>query len=203
MKNNKLAIASIVISILLVVGAMFIYFIINPQSSSNNSSNNSENTDNPTNEEIQTDTEDLADENLANDIENNQEQKPIEELDDNFTQRIQETLTNYVSGRYAPVNEEDYNNAMGMHSTEIIDENEFDYAETHENSYALNEDKSVQDVVIEIDSASQEEITGTYSFNLVVDLSDSSEEIEHEGDFTLSTYDNGYLYISEFGDVSE
>ena len=206
MKNNKLSIIAVIISVILVVGAIFLYFIINPQSLNNENQTESDSqtfTDN-----VPGETEDLTDENLANEIENNNqnatvEERSIEDLDSNVVQGIKESITTYISGRYAPINEEKYDNAMGMHSTKIIDDNNFNYQNEHENSYALNEEKSVQDVVIEVESIDEEEVHGNYSFNLVVDLSNGEEKIEHEGEFTLSTYDNGYLYLSKFGDISE
>ena len=206
MKNNKLSVIAVIVSVILVVGAIFLYFIINPQSLNNDNQTKSDNQNES--EDMQGQTEDLTDENLANEIENNNqsvpvEERSIEELDSNVVQGIKESITTYISGRYAPVNEEEYDNAMGMHSTKIIDEYNFNYQNEHENSYALNEDKSVKDVVIDVVSIDEEEVHGNYKFNLVVDLSAGEEKIEHEGEFTLSTYDNGYLYLSKFGDISE
>lgn len=206
MKQNKLAVIAIIASVLLVIVAIFVYFIINPQSSTSENTNGT-NEQNSESNDLQTQTEELTDENLANDIENENEslveQRSIEELDSSVVQEIKQSLTTYISGRYAPINEDEYNVAMGMHSPEIISNNDFDYQNAHENSYALNEDKNVKDVVIEVESIDENEVIGNYSFNLVVDLSDDTEEIEHEGEFTLSTYENGYLYLSKFGDTSE
>lgn len=207
MKKNKLSIIAILASVFLIIGAIFIYFIINPQSLNKDNQNDESDNQNET-VSSQAQTEDLTDENLANEIEKNdedssKEQRSIEELDSNIVQEIKKSMTNYISGRYAPINEEEYDNAMGMHSSKIIDENDFNYQNAHENSYALNEDKSVEDVIIEVDSMDQEEVRGHYKFNLVVKLSAGEEKIEHEGEFTLSTYDNGYLYLSKFGDISE
>lgn len=208
MKQNKLAVIAIVTSVLLVIVAIFVYFIINPQSSTSENTNGT-NEQNLESKDLQTQTEELTDENLANEIENENgnespvEQRSIEDLDSTVVQEIKQSLTTYISGRYAPINEEEYNIAMGMHSPEIISNYDFDYQNAHENSYALNEDKDVKDVVVEVESIDENEVIGNYSFNLVVDLSDDTEKIEHEGEFTLSTYENGYLYLSKFGDTSE
>lgn len=208
MKNNKLIISSIIASVVLVVGAVFIYFIINPQSLNNDNEENNRTVFDDNNEAIQEDTENLTDENLADNIEVEQgnqmiEQRPISDLDNNMVVEIQTVINEYINGRYAPVNEEQYNEAISMHSQEVIDNNDFSYQEQFENSYALNEEKSIEDVTVNVNELNAEGVEGSYSFILVVELSNSTEEINHEGDFTLSTYDNGYMYISEFGDTNE
>lgn len=208
MKNNKLIISSIIASVVLVVGAVFIYFIINPQSLNNDNEENNRTVFDDNNETIQEDTENLTDENLADNIEVEQgnqmiEQRPISDLDNNMVVEIQTVINDYINGRYAPVNEEQYNEAISMHSQEVIDNNDFSYQEQFENSYALNEEKSIEDVTVNVNELNAEGVEGSYSFILVVELSNSTEEINHEGDFTLSTYDNGYMYISEFGDTNE
>jgi len=208
MKNNKLIISSIIASVVLVVGAVFIYFIINPQSLNNDNEENNRTVFDDNNEAIQEDTENLTDENLADNIEVEQgnqmiEQRPISDLDNNMVVEIQTVINDYINGRYAPVNEEQYNEAISMHSQEVIDNNDFSYQEQFENSYALNEEKSIEDVTVNVNELNAEGVEGSYSFILVVELSNSTEEINHEGDFTLSTYDNGYMYISEFGDTNE
>ena len=207
MKNNKLIIFSIIASVIIVAGAIFVYFIFNPQSlsSSDNDSNSSIVNDNT---EIQEETEDLTDENLASNVEQEQgngtvEQRSLEELESGFISEVQSVINQYINGRYAPMNEEEYNEAISMHSQEIIDNNDFDYENQFENSYALNEEKDIEDIIVDVDMVSDEVVTGSYSFTLIVELSNSVEEIEHEGEFTLSTYENGYLYISEFGDTNE
>lgn len=208
MKNNRLIISSIIASVVLVVGAVFIYFIINPQSLNNDNEENNRTVFEDNNETIQEDTENLTDENLADNIEVEQgnqmiEQRPISDLDNNMVVEIQTVINDYINGRYAPVNEEQYNEAISMHSQEVIDNNDFSYQEQFENSYALNEEKSIEDVTVNVNELNAEGVEGSYSFILVVELSNSTEEINHEGDFTLSTYDNGYMYISEFGDTNE
>lgn len=208
MKNNKLIISSIIASVVLVVGAVFIYFIINPQSLNNDNEENNRTVFDDNNEAIQEDTENLTDENLADNIEVEQEnemieQRPISDLDNNMVVEIQTVINEYINGRYAPVNEEQYNEAISMHSQEVIDNNDFSYQDQFENSYALNEEKSIEDVTVNVNELNAEGVEGSYSFILVVELSNSTEEINHEGDFTLSTYDNGYMYISEFGDTNE
>lgn len=208
MKNNKLVIISIIASVFLVVGAVVVYFMFNPQSLSNNDNESNSTVVNEENTELQEETEDLTDENLASSIDEEQgnetvEQRSLEELESGFVTEIQTVINQYINGRYAPINEEEYNEAISMHSQEIIDNNDFSYENQFENSYALNEEKDLEDISVEVDLVSEEGVEGYYSFTLVVELSNSVEEIEHEGEFTLSTYDNGYLYISQFGDTDE
>lgn len=210
MKNNKLIIIAIIASVVLVIGAVFVYFIANPQITSNedDATNDSVFNENNNGETIQEETEILTNENLADDIESEEEtdtieQRSLNEIESGIVTEIQSAINQYINGRYAPMNEEEYNQAISMHSQEIIDNHDFSYQNQFENSYALNEEKNVDDVAVNVEMIDQQGVEGTYTFTLVVEMSNDTEEIEHEGDFTLSTYDNGYMYISQFGDTSE
>lgn len=212
MKKNNLIVFSLVLSVILLVIAATLYLVTSDETNEDTQkeqviSSNEEDTKKEqtgSNDGIETDTSELTDENLADEIESEKKSKDniksTDELNKEFDTEIRSSMTTYIKGRYAPQSEEDFNKAISMHSQEVIDKNNFDYQELHENSYALNEEKSIEDINISINEVDNEKLKGTYSFVLVVQLSDTTERVDHKGEFKLETYDNGYFYLSKFGD---
>lgn len=169
--SKKTYIIFIVISV--IIALFFITLITNGSNSSDQNEKNNNKSD-------------LQDNYSKKEIKLAQKRSDIEmQVDD----KVQEYIINTVS----PKDQKSYDEAIKMRN-----EDEKKSLKRNVKDLVEDDDRKVQDLSTETSFKNSEEIEGTYSYTLTYKKNGNVQTEDKEGDYSLTTNDDGYFYIKTF-----
>lgn len=107
--------------------------------------------------------------------------------------QVEEKVKDYIIQTEAPKNQDDYDNALKMRSSEDQKSLKKDVTDI-----AKDEDRNVGNLNVSVSYNNPKEMSGSYDYTLSYTKGERQMTKNKNGDFSLKTNDNGYFYLDTF-----
>lgn len=108
-------------------------------------------------------------------------------------EKVEEKIREYIIQTEAPKNQEEYDNALKMRSSDEQNNLKKDVSDL-----TKDKDRSVKDLNVTVDYDNPKEMSGSYQYTLTYSKDERQMTKDKNGDFTLKTNDDGYFYLNTF-----